>query len=185
MNDKVCPWWLGYLLASPIRTLAQDPEKILRPYLEEGDTTLDVGSGMGFFTLPMAHLVGERGRVVCVDLQEKMINGLRRRASRAGLIDRMDLRVCTPASLHLDDLAGTIDFALAFAVVHEVPDAKRFLSEIYVSLNKGGVLLFSEPTGHVTEETFGETLSIAGSIGFRMAERPGIRRSLSGLLVKE
>jgi SAM-dependent methyltransferase len=97
----------------------------------------------------------------------------------------MDLRVCTPASLNIDDLAGTIDFALAFAVVHEVPDAKRFLSEIYFSLNRGGVLLFSEPTGHVTEGTFGETLSIAGSIGFRMAEKPGIRRSHSALLVKE
>ena len=185
MNERVCPWWLGYLLASPIRKLAQDPKKILSPCVKEGSRVLDVGSAMGFFSLPMARLVGEQGRVICVDLQEKMIDGLRRRASKAGLIHRMELRICTPGSLHIDDLAGTIDFALAFAVVHEVPDAKRLLSEIYVSLNKGGVLLFSEPTGHVTEETFGETVSIAGSIGFRMADKPRIRRSLSCLLMKE
>jgi ubiquinone/menaquinone biosynthesis C-methylase UbiE len=185
MNDKVCPWWLGYLLASPIRTLAQDPQKILRPYIKEGDTTLDVGSAMGFFTLPMARLVGERGRVVCVDLQEKMINGLRRRASRGGLIDRMDLRVCTPESLNIDDLAGTIDFALAFAVVHEVPGAKRFLSEIHAALKTGGHLLLSEPTGHVSEQAFAKTLSIAQSVGFRVADTPAIHRSHSRFLAVE
>ncbi|MDP2886294.1 MAG: class I SAM-dependent methyltransferase [Ignavibacteria bacterium] len=185
MSDHVCPWWLGYLLASPIRTLAQDPEKVLRPFVKKGDTTLDVGSGMGFFSLPMARLVGERGRVVCVDLQEKMINGLRRRASRAGLIDGMDLRVCTPASLHIDDLAGTIDFALAFAVVHEVPDAKRLLSEIHAALNTGGHLLLSEPSGHVSEGAFAKTLSVAESVGFRVAATAAIRRGHSKLLTKE
>ncbi|MBM2841447.1 MAG: methylase involved in ubiquinone/menaquinone biosynthesis, partial [Bacteroidetes bacterium] len=143
MNTHVCPWWLGYLLAAPIRKLVHNPVAILGPYIQSGHTVLDVGSAMGFFSLPMARLVGERGRVVCVDLQEKMINGLRRRAWRAGLIDGMDLRVCTPASLHIDDLAGTIDFALAFAVVHEVPDAKRLLSEIHAALKTGGHLLLS------------------------------------------
>lgn len=91
MNDRVCPWWLGYLLAAPMRKLAQDPQKILKPYMKTGDTVLDVGSAMGFFSLPMARLVGERGHVVCVDLQEKMIDGLRRRASRAGLIHRTSI----------------------------------------------------------------------------------------------
>jgi ubiquinone/menaquinone biosynthesis C-methylase UbiE len=185
MNDKVCPWWLGYLLASPIRTLAQDPEKILRPYAKEGDRTLDVGSAMGFFSLPMARLVGEQGRVVCVDLQEKMINGLRRRALRGGLMHRMELRVCTPASLHIDDLAGTIDFALAFAVLHEVPDTERVFSEIHAALKTGGHLLLSEPSGHVSERAFAKTLSVAQSLGFRVAGTPAIRRSHSKLLANE
>ncbi len=69
MSNRVCPWWLGYLLVSPLRRLFQDPTEIVRPYAGEGMTVLDVGCGMGFFSLPMARLVGDRGRVVCVDLQ--------------------------------------------------------------------------------------------------------------------
>jgi ubiquinone/menaquinone biosynthesis C-methylase UbiE len=185
MSERVCPWWLGYLLLNPLRKLLYKPENVLKPYIHEGMTVLEVGSGMGFFTLPMARLVGESGRVVCVDLQEKMIRAVKRRAVRAGLIDRIELRVCTPTSLGIDDLAQKIDFALVFAVVHEVPDAKRFLSEILGSLRKGGLLLFSEPAGHVSREAFGGTLSIAQLLGFRIADSPKIRQSYSSLWVKD
>ena len=185
MSHRVCPWWLGYLLVSPLRKLLHKPENILKPYIHEGMIVLEVGSGMGFFTLPMARLVGESGHVVCVDLQEKMIRAVKKRAVRAGLINRIELRVCTPTSLGIDDLGEQVDFALVFAVLHEVPDAKRFLSEIQRSLRKGGLLLFSDPAGHVSREAFGGTLAIAQALGFRIADTPKIRRSYSSLWVKD
>ena len=172
-------------MASPVRRLFQSPENILKPYIREGMTVLEIGSGMGFFTLPMARLVGESGHVVCVDLQEKMIRAVKKRAVRAGLIDRIELRVCTPTSLDIDDLAEKVDFALVFAVVHEVPDAERFLSEIQRSLRKGGSLFFSEPAGHVSRKAFGGTLAIAQMLGFRIAGSPKIKRSHSSLWVKD
>lgn len=184
MSERICPWWLGYLLATPIRKLAQDPKKILSPYIKDGDMALDVGSAMGFFSLPMARLVGEGGHVICIDLQERMIRGLRKRARKAGLTDRMEMRVCTPTSLCIDDLAGRVDFALAFAVVHEVPDVRRLLSEIHASLKQSGHLLISEPVGHVTKETFNRTLSIAQDTGFCAESFPVIRRSHTALLKK-
>ena len=50
MVHRVCPWWLGYFLASPIRQwLGQDPIKILSPYVREGMIVLEPGPGMGFF----------------------------------------------------------------------------------------------------------------------------------------
>ena len=185
MSERVCPWWLGYLLVNPLRKLVYKPENILMPYINEGMTVLEVGSGMGFFTLPMARLVGESGHVVCVDLQERMIRAVKKRAVRAGLSNRIELRVCTHTSLGIDDLVEKVDFALLFAVVHEVPEAKRFLSEIQRSLRKGGLLLFSEPTGHVSREAFGGTLSIAQMLGFRIAGSPKIRSSRSSLWVKD
>jgi len=54
MAHRVCPWWLGYLLASPLRRLLQDPAAIVGPYVREGMTVLEPGPGMGFFTLAMA-----------------------------------------------------------------------------------------------------------------------------------
>ena len=83
MSKRVCPWWLGYLLASPLRRLLQDPDEIVRPYVAEGMIVLDVGSGMGFFSLPLAEMVGEIGKVVAIDLQEEMIKGLVQRAKKA------------------------------------------------------------------------------------------------------
>ena len=184
MSERVCPWWVGYLLASPVRRVLQRPEDILAPYIKEGNTVLDAGSAMGFFSLPMARLVGESGHVVCVDLQDRMIRTLRKRAVKANLIQRIELRVCTTSSLCINDLAEKIDFALAFAVVHEVPDAQHLLSEIHASLKNGGLLLFSEPTGHVSKEMFDATLSIAKTVGFHMSDSPSIRRGYSSVLLK-
>ena len=185
MSQRVCPWWLGYLLANPLRKLYSNPENILRPYVHEGMTVLEVGSGMGFFTLPLARLAGESGRVICVDVQERMIRGLKKRATRAGLIGRIELRVNTPPSVGIDDLVEKVDFALIFAVVHEVPDARQFLFEIHRSLKKGGLVLFSEPTGHVSKEEFGGTLAMVQALGFRVAASPQIRGSRSSLWVKD
>ncbi len=184
MADHVCPWWLGYLLASPVRKWLQDPDRILEPYVKPGMNTLDVGCAMGFFTLPMARLVGESGHVVAVDLQEKMLNSLRRRAGRAGLIDRLEFRQCLSSSLGIDDLAGKIDFALAFAVIHEMPEASAAFASIAQALRPGGKLLLAEPSGHVTEGAFATTLSTAQKFGLTVIERPSIRRSLAAVLTR-
>lgn len=182
MSHRVCPWWLGYLLASPLRRLLQDPDEIVKPYVEEGMSVLDVGCGMGFFSLPMAKLVGEKGRVVCIDLQEKMIKGLVARARKAGLADRIDARVCSQNSLGLNDLAGKIDFALVFALVHEVPDKDNLFSEIRRTIKPAGKLLLAEPKGHVSKPDFERTVSVAQSRGFEVIGDLEIRRSHAALL---
>lgn len=184
MSQHVCPFWVGYLLLSPFRKLITNPDRILRPYVKPNMSVLDAGTAMGFFSLSLARLVGESGRVVCVDLQEKMIAKLKARAGAAELEGRMEFRVCTRESLTIDDLAGTIDFALAVAVVHEVPDARRFLTEVFNALKKGGSLLFSEPAGHVSTHGFAASLSLARAVGFDIRETRKIIRSHSALLTK-
>ncbi|MGA2623747.1 MAG: class I SAM-dependent methyltransferase [Bacteroidota bacterium] len=184
MGAHVCPWYVGYLLANPLRRLLQSPERILSTYVKKGMTVLEIGPGMGFFSLPMARLVAESGRVLCVDVQERMIRTLKKRAAKAGLSERIEARVCTSTSLQIDEFAAKIDFALAFAVVHEVPDVKKLLSEIYGLLRNDGVLMLSEPKGHVTQEDFQLTLSIARNLGFKILESPEIRRSHSAVLQK-
>jgi ubiquinone/menaquinone biosynthesis C-methylase UbiE len=184
MAERVCPPWVGHLLASPLRKLFQNPQKILGPYVDSGMTVLDVGCAMGFFSLPLAEMVGPGGKVVCVDLQEKMLQALVKRAVKAGLRDRIAPRLCPKRRLGLEDLRGTVDFALAFAVVHEVPEAPAFFSEIYETLKQGGRSLVAEPRGHVSRQDFDRCISVAENAGFRIAERPRIKRSRSILLGK-
>jgi len=162
--------------------LLYDPEEVLKPYIEEGMDVLDLGCGMGFFSLPIAKMIGGTGRVVCIDLQERMIRGLIRRAKKAGLADRIDARTCRRNSLDVNDLAGKLDFALAFALVHEVPDKERLFSEIYATLKQDRKLLIVEPRGHVSKNDFEKTVSTAQSAGFKVLSDLKIRRSYAVLL---
>jgi SAM-dependent methyltransferase len=184
MSKRVCPWWLGYLLASPIRRLMQDPAKILAPYVREGMTVLEPGPGMGFLTLEVARLVGTSGRVIAVDVQPRMLAGLQRRAAKVGLLERIELRPGAPDSLGVADLAGRVDLVLAFAVVHELPAAGPFFAECAATLKPAGMLLLVEPKGHVSAEEFEVQLRAAAQAGLEVVDRPSIRRSRAALLKK-
>ena len=146
MAQRVCPWWLGYLLASPLRRLVQDPQKVLAPYVREGMTVLEPGPGMGFFTLALARLVGPSGRVVAVDIQPRMLASLKRRAARGSLLERIDARWAAPNTLRIADLAGAVDLTLAFAMVHELPAVEAFFAELAMASKPGaGCSLSSRP----------------------------------------
>ncbi len=184
MAHKVCPFWIGYLLLLPIRKLWQNPQKILSPYVNEGMTVLDVGSAMGYFSIPLAGMVGPGGKVICVDMQEKMLAVLRERALKAGVLDRIEPHLCAQNSLQLEKFAGNVDFALAFAMVHEVPDSKKLFQEIAAALKPHARLLVAEPSGHVKNKDFADTLCIAGESGFQVTAEPHIARSHAAILEK-
>jgi len=162
-------------LPSPVRRLFQNPDKILGPYIEDGMTVLDIGCAMGFFSLPAAQMVGPNGKVICIDIQEKMIKSLNKHALKAGVTDRIEPRICTQNSLELNDITEKIDFAFAIAVAHEIPDVSGFFSEIYKTLKPGHKFLVVEPKGHISQAEFENTVSIAREKGFTVIDRPGAR----------
>jgi len=183
--DHLCPPWIGCFLAdNPLRRLLYTPRSLLAGLVSEGMTVVEPGPGMGFFSLEMARLAGPGGRVIAVDVQPKMLESLRRRAGRAALLDRMELRLSDGKSLGIRDLAGKVDFALAFAMVHEVRDPAKFFVEIAEALTPGGKVLFSEPAWHVAEELFRRELDAATAAGLVVESRPSIRISRSALLLK-
>jgi ubiquinone/menaquinone biosynthesis C-methylase UbiE len=185
MAQRVCPVWIGYLLASPIRKLLEHPEKILGDLIRPGMTVLDVGCAMGFFSLAMAKMVGSKGKIIAVDIQLKMIESLKRRALKAGLSDRIETRVCAENSLSIDDLIDRIDFALAFYVVHEVPDVQSFFKQIHRALKPNAKLYIAEPRGHVSADDFKTTVDMARDNGFEILEYPERRRARAALLFKK
>lgn len=183
MSEHVCPWWIGYLLVSPVRRWMQNPDELIAPYVTPGMTVLEPGPGMGFFTLPLARRVGS-GRIIAVDIQPKMLDRLRRRATKAGLIQRIETRLAQPDSLGIDDLRGSVDFVLAAAVVHEMPSDERFFREAALAMAPGGRLLFAEPAGHVSESKFAAQLNSAAKAGFAVNSRPTVKRFHAALLGK-
>jgi ubiquinone/menaquinone biosynthesis C-methylase UbiE len=182
MSKRVCPWWLGYFLASPLRRWLEDPKKILAAYVRDGMTVLEPGPGMGFFTTEFARRVGASGRVVAVDLQPKMLHGLKRRLQKSGLANRVDARLASADSLGLDDLRGKVDFILAYAVVHEMPSSRAFFNQAAIAAKPGARLLLVEPKGHVAPDEFEGELQDAAQAGFALTGRPNLPRERAALL---
>jgi len=145
-------------------------------------TVLEPGPGMGFFTLELALRVGAYGRVIAVDIQPKMIERLKRRAAKAGLIERIDARIARSDSMQLNGLGNSVDFVVTFAVVHEMPDAGTFFAEAAETMKPGARMLLAEPSGHVTEEEFEAELEMARRAGLQVETRPTIRRSRTAIL---
>jgi tRNA A58 N-methylase Trm61 len=180
----VCPWWIGYLLACPARRLLQDPAQIVGPYVEQGMTVLEPGPGMGFFTLELARRVGAHGRVIAIDIQPQMLSVLEKRAAKAGLRERIETRLVRPESMAVSDLADKVDFALVFAVVHEMPNPDIFFRALSTTLKEGATVLFVEPQGHVKPDQFDQELRAAHQVNLTVIDGPKVRRSHAVLLAK-
>jgi 2-polyprenyl-3-methyl-5-hydroxy-6-metoxy-1,4-benzoquinol methylase len=178
MKQHVCPWWFAYSFDNPVRRLLHPPEKLLAPWVRSGMTVLDVGCGIGHFSLGMARMVGPGGRVIAADLQERALTVVARRAGRAGLADRVTTHRCGPEAC---GVAGPVDFALAFWMLHETPSAEGFCREIAGTLSPGGRFLVAEPAFHVSGDAFEGELAAAARAGLKLVERPRVRFSRAAL----
>ena len=183
-NQGVCPWQGGPLLAASLRKLVHNPRRILGPYLSEGMTAMDIGSGMGFFTIPMAELAGKQGKVIAVDLQPEMLTGLEKNARKAG-VDNIIPHQCATGSLNIGQWDGIVNFALIMMMLHEVPDPDRLVREVYGALAPGGKLMFSEPVGHVNNKKFQASVTMIQKTKFSVIATPGIRFCRSVVFQKE
>ena len=184
MSNHTCPWWLGYLLLAPMRRISQRPTRVLGPFVRPGMLVVEPGCGMGFFTLDLARMVSRGGRVVAIDLQPKMLAGLRRRVARARLEATVEIRQAEPDRLGIDDLAGQADLVLAIYVVHELQDPAGFFAEVARGLGPEGALLVLEPPLHVSRAAFESSLALAQRAGLVVRDRPKIGFNRAALLAR-
>ncbi len=180
MAGRVCPWWMAYTFDNPLRHFIHKPEKLLGPYVQKGMTVMDIGCGMGFFSLGMARLVGDSGRVLSVDIQQKMLDVLKKRARKAGVLNRIQLVKCEPGTISVE---ARVDFILCFWMVHEVPDSAAFFQQLRQHINQNGRVLIAEPNNHVSDADFEKTVHLVQESGFILADRPKISMSKAALFV--
>jgi ubiquinone/menaquinone biosynthesis C-methylase UbiE len=166
-------------LDTRIRRWGQNPRRILGPYIRKGMTILEVGCGPGFFTLDMADMAGETGRVIACDLQEGMLHKVRDKVQGTDLEGRITLHRCDHDRI---GVCEPVDFVLAFYMVHEVPDQGAFFREIHGLLKPGGHVLVVEPPFHVSKSAFEKTVEKARTAGLVPVLRPGILFSKAVLL---
>jgi ubiquinone/menaquinone biosynthesis C-methylase UbiE len=180
-GEHVCPWWLIHTFDNRLRRIFEKPEQILDGLVSAGQTAIDIGCGIGFFTLPLARIVGRGGMVIAADIQDRMLDGVRRRAEKAGLSSGIRLHRCGTETLGINEPA---DFILAHWMVHEVPDKERFMQEVRSLLKPGAHFLLVEPRGHVSGSAFEKTTALARQAGLKLVSIPKIGLSRAALFTR-
>jgi ubiquinone/menaquinone biosynthesis C-methylase UbiE len=184
MNDRknrVCPVERAGSLDTKIRRWFQNPFKILSPYINEGMTVLDFGCGPGYFTIDIAEMVGETGRVIAADLQEGMLEKLKDKIQGTEFDDCITFH---KSEVNKIGLTEQIDFALAFYVIHELPSQEDFFNELASILKPDGQVLIVEPPFHVSKTAFLNTIKMAENAGLKSNEGPRVLLNKTVILKK-
>jgi 2-polyprenyl-3-methyl-5-hydroxy-6-metoxy-1,4-benzoquinol methylase len=164
MNKLVCPSWLSVFLENGLRKKIHNPGKIVKEYIKPGSTVVDIGCGPGYFSIPMAEMTGKDGKVISVDIQEKMLHRIKNYAKRHNVDARIRLTKCSEQDICVNEKA---DFILTFWMVHEVQDVKTFMDQIFKVMKPGSFYLLCEPKIHVSKKRYLEIISIASSAGLK------------------
>ncbi|MGD0581555.1 MAG: class I SAM-dependent methyltransferase [Bacteroidales bacterium] len=179
-NRRICPAERAGGLDNSARKIFQNPRKILKSYINEGMIVLDMGCGPGFFTSEIAKMLKNSGKVIAADLQQGMLDRLKKKINGTDLEKRIQLHKCEESKIGLSE---NVDFILCFYMVHEVPDQSGFFRELRSILNPGGKIFIVEPDFHVSKRSFEEMIQKASETGFEIIERPGIFFSRSVILI--
>ncbi len=109
--------------------------------VQPGQTVCDLGAGNGFYTLWLAKLVGEKGRVLAVDIQPEMLEMLKQRAEREK-ISNIELILGTTVDPKLPE--GKLDLVLMVDVYHELSNPAEVLAAVRKSLKPHGRIALVE-----------------------------------------
>jgi ubiquinone/menaquinone biosynthesis C-methylase UbiE len=114
--------------------------------ISRGHTVLDFGCGYGAYTIPVAEIVGEQGRVYALDKDKEALDSLMHSGELAGLnnINRME----TSGELEIGLTDESVDVVLLFDVFHsfyfpKAVDRRRLLGEIHRVMKPSAFLSIS------------------------------------------
>jgi ubiquinone/menaquinone biosynthesis C-methylase UbiE len=177
----ICPSWLSFGLVNRIRCIFHNPLEMFRDYIGPGSVAADIGCGPGYFSIPMAYMVGPKGKVISVDIQSKMIEKVRKRIERLHLEERFSTIVCQSDDIGIKE---KVDFVLTFWMVHEVKYKSLFFRQIRDILKDDGNYLLVEPKIHVSGKEYSETIKLAEQSGLKVIKEVKISMSRASLLGK-
>ncbi|QFU83134.1 class I SAM-dependent methyltransferase [Natronorubrum aibiense] len=150
-NPSPCPYarrrWIG--LPRPVITRAR-----LRDLLEPqaGERILEVGSGTGYYTLPIAQQLEPGGAIHAVDIQREMLEQLRTQATARGRENVVPVHADGQTLPYPDD---TFDAAYLVLALGEIPNQQQALAELHRVVKPGGRLVVGEllPDPHFVTRT--------------------------------
>ena len=129
-------------LTRPDRDTTEQPERVLDAlHIRPGSTVADVGAGVGYFTWRLAKRVGPAGKVIAVDVQQKMLDLMAEEVKKRN-ITNVEMVLGGVRDPRLPD--GAVDLALLVDVYHELSEPEVIMSHIRQSLKPDGRLVLVE-----------------------------------------
>lgn len=169
-------------LESRIRKLLQNPNHILKNYISEGMTVLDLGCGTGFFTLEIAKLVGETGKVIASDVQQEMLDIVSQKLNSNELKNRIQL-IYTPDNQL--EITEKIDFVFAFYSFHEMKFLDKIIADLNLIIKPETKIYIAEQKFHVSKKEFESYINKMQSNGFEVVEKPRVILSRAVVIKKK
>ncbi|MGR3176899.1 MAG: class I SAM-dependent methyltransferase [Candidatus Anammoxibacter sp.] len=128
-------------LERPDRELSEHPDEIIKNmYLKPTDVVADIGAGIGYISFRLSKLLPQ-GKVLAVDIQEKMLNGLRKRIKQSGVNNIVPI-LGSLTSPNLPD--EQVDAVLILDSYHEFSHPYEMITSIKHSLKPGGLIFIGE-----------------------------------------
>ena len=132
--DDVAKWVA--IFDDPGRDTWQKPDEVLRALgVAAGMTVADLGAGTGYFSVHIAKAVGDKGKVLAIDVEPKLVDYMKARAAKAHLPQMV--AVLAP----VDDPSlpkGGVDLVLIVDTWHHIDDRLHYLAKLAAGLKKGG-----------------------------------------------
>jgi ubiquinone/menaquinone biosynthesis C-methylase UbiE len=161
------------VLDDPKRDAWQKPDEVVRALeLKPGATVADLGAGTGYFTVRLAGPVGPQGRVLAVDVDQRLLDRVRDRAAALKL-GNVGTVLASANDPHL--AARSADLIFICNVIHHIENRSAYYRLLGLALKPGGRLAIVD--FHKREAPVGPALAmkIAREDLIREAEAGGFR----------
>lgn len=129
--------------AGPYRNRVQPPSMLVQAIgARAGMTVVEIGCGSGFYTVAVAKAIQPNGVVYAVDIQEGMLEKLKRRMEREEVENIIPVLADAEGAIPLDDSIADVVFSVA--VIPEIPDPVAAIKQALRLLKDGGIFAESE-----------------------------------------
>jgi SAM-dependent methyltransferase len=163
LQPEPFPFAEAAILDMPLRRLVASPQRILGEFgVGANERVLEVGPGIGYYSVEAARRVGAGGLLVCLDIQHAMLRAARSRLAAAGYAGAHMLQA---SGIQLPLRSSSLDRVFLISVLGELPDRPTALREFRRVLRVGGRLSISEQfpdPDFVTKRTLRRELSTSG-----------------------
>jgi ubiquinone/menaquinone biosynthesis C-methylase UbiE len=168
-NPSACPYGQRFWVEAPHPVITRDRlRSVLAP--SRGERVLEIGPGVGYYTLDIAEWIGPDGRVEIFDLQQEFLDHTSGRAGERGLDNVVPTQGDATALAYEDD---SMDAVVLTAVLGEIPDPGAALREIARVLKPDGRLIVGELFGDPHFTTLASLKQRAGEAGLSYTEHSG------------
>ena len=170
------------------RRRTMPPEETLAKFnIKDDGALLDVGCGIGYFTIPAAKLL-ENNKVIGIDIVSEILEVAEERAKG---ISNIEFRQSEEYSFPVEN--SSIKYAFICNVIHEVEDKERYLNEIKRVLIESGYLLIIDwdkkemPVGPPIQERISkdEMMQLCNSMGLKTIEDINVSSNNYGLILQK